>query len=133
MLANRMVAPRLRWAGFVMVVTAVLLIAASRSVAAADGWVVRERPGTLEYRLPESPAWSPAALGATLAPGTAVRVVSGRPAILGENGTSILIRAGSELTLPPRDRETVVQRLGSVRYKIEPGTDQASWWRRPTS
>jgi hypothetical protein len=55
-------------------------------------------------------------------PGTTVRAGSGRPAVLARDGSSIVIRGGTELVLPPMDTETVVQRLGSARYEIEPGS-----------
>jgi FecR protein len=114
--------PRIEWAGALGLVAAVLLVAGVRSAEAAEGWRVREQPGTLQYRLPESSAWSPAAPGMELQPGTTVRAGSGRPAVLGQDGSSIVIRGGTELTLPSTGTETVVQRLGSARYQIEPGS-----------
>jgi hypothetical protein len=46
-----------------VLLVAVLLAAAVRSAGAAEGWVVREQPGTLQYRLPASADWSRAAPG----------------------------------------------------------------------
>jgi len=122
MLTKRILVPSLAWAGILLVVSAVLLFADVRSAAAAEGWLVREQPGTLQYRLPESSDWSPAAPGNELQPGTSVRAGGGRPAVLTQAASSIVIRAGSELTLPPTGTATVLQWLGSVRYQVEPGS-----------
>ena len=119
MLAKRVLLPSLAQAAILVLVTAVLLVAGLSS-AAAEGWLVREQPGTLRYRLPESSAWLSASPGIELQPGTTVRAGSGRPAVLSQAHSSIEIRAGSELTLPPSGTETVVQWLGSVRYQVEP-------------
>jgi hypothetical protein len=122
MLTKRILVPSLAWAGILLVVSAVLLFADVRSAAAAEGWLVREQRGTLQYRLPESSDWSPAAPGSELQPGTSVRAGGGRPAVLTQAASSIVIRAGSELTLPPTGTATVLQWLGSVRYQVEPGS-----------
>jgi hypothetical protein len=122
MLAKRILVPSPEWAGILLVVSAVLLVAVPRWAAAAEGWLVREQSGTLQYRLPETSEWSPAAPGSELQPGTTVRAGGGRPAILTQAASSIVIRAGSELTLPPTGTATVVQWLGSVRYEVEPGS-----------
>ena len=121
MLAKRTLVPSPEWAGILLVVSAVLLVAAPRSAAAAEAWLVREQSGTLQYRLPETSEWSPAAPGSELHPGTTVHAGGGRPAILTQAARSIVIRAGSELTLPPTGTATFVQWLGSVRYEVEPG------------
>jgi FecR protein len=51
-----------------------------------------------------------------------VRAGRGRPTVLSQDGSSIVIRGGTELTLPSTGTETVVQRIGSARYQIEPGS-----------
>jgi hypothetical protein len=122
MLAKRILAPSLGRSGILLLLTAVLLFADGRSAAAAEGWLVREQSGTLQYRLPETSDWSPAPPGLELQPGTTVRAGSGQPAVLTRAQSSVVIRAGTELTLPPTGTETVVQWLGSVRYQVDPGS-----------
>ena len=113
-------APGPGWAGILVLVTAALLVVGVPSVGAAESWLVREQPGTLQYRLPESADWSPASPGLELQPGTTVRAGSGRPAVLTQEQSRIVIRAGTELILPIMDSGTVVQRRGSVRYQVKP-------------
>jgi FecR protein len=122
MLAKRSPAAGLERAGIIVLVTAVLLVAGVRSAGAAEGWRVQEQPAMLQYRLAESADWARASPGMELQPGTTVRAGSGRPAVLSQDGNSIVLRGGTELTLPPTGTETVVQRLGSARYQIEPGS-----------
>jgi hypothetical protein len=112
MLAKRISVSRLERAGVLGLVAAVLLVAGVGSAGAAEGWRVQEQPGTLQYRLPESSAWSPAAPGVELQPGTTVRAGRGRPTVLSQDASSIVIRGGTELTLPSTGTETVVQRVG---------------------
>jgi hypothetical protein len=40
--------------------------------------------------------------------------------VLTQADSSILIRGGTEVTLPPQGSQTVVQRLGSARYQVGP-------------
>jgi hypothetical protein len=122
MLVTRISLSRLERAGVLGLIAAVLLVAGVRSAGAAEGWRVQEQPGTLQYRLPENADWSRASPGMELQPGATVRAGSGRPAVISQDGSSIVIRGGTELTLPPAGTETVVQRLGSARYQIEPGS-----------
>jgi hypothetical protein len=123
MLAHRISATSLEWPGILVLVTAALLVGGLRPATAADGWLVREQPGTLQYRLPASAEWSRASPGMELQPGTTVRAGSGRPAVLTRADSSIAIHGGTELTLlPSTGTETVVQRLGRARYQVEPGS-----------
>jgi hypothetical protein len=106
----------------VFLLAATLLLAAGATPAAAGGtWRVQGKSEGLFHRLPEGSDWQPSPSGQELPPGTSLQARDGT-AMVGQADNRIIILSGGELTLPPLETETVVQRHGRIRYKIRPGS-----------
>lgn len=92
--------------------------------AHVEGWRVVERLGDARYLAADASGWAPAGTPTAIPPGSEVVTGFGGRLILAHAGHHLSVGPGSRFTLPQQDREALEQTVGTVRYRISPGTGE---------